>query len=105
MKLIRPNSGGIGASAATGAGASRRIPTRTPKWLQERIEDRGIFVLLSCGHKENINDRAVTVIAQLSGTRVLCERCNYPVTVVRHLKFREYADLPPPREDSPVPLF
>jgi len=83
-----------------------RTPKRIPDWLRDHIADKGEFVLLDCGHKDNINARATLIIAAVMGrgTQVFCERCGHFAGVVRHMRFREYADIPE-KPNSDIPLF
>jgi hypothetical protein len=91
---------------------SHRAPARVPEWLREYIEDQGQFALLQCGHKENLNDKAVLLIVTLAkitkqpwkNTQVFCERCNQFTGVDRHMKFHEYAGIPE-RPETDIPLF
>jgi hypothetical protein len=99
MRLIRP-ADSPGKSSPT----SRVSRAYKPQWLREYIEDQGKFALLSCGHKLNVNERAVSIIIRRLGAYVVCERCGEPMAVVRYMKFREYAELPAIVE-SDIPLF
>lgn len=102
MKFRKPS--GVPEPSGNAAPVSRRTGARKPEWLREWIADQGVYVLLSCGHKENLNDRALLIIARLDGTYVICERCNDMAAVVRHMQFREYANIPAIAESS-IPLF
>lgn len=89
-----------------GSGSYRVLP----EWLRDYIADQGQFVLLECGHRENIGDRGVLLIVGMqrygkrNNTQVLCERCNQFVGIERHMKFQEYANIPV-KKDSDIPLF
>jgi len=103
VRLIRPSRDPLPRKHAPRERVSR-VPVHIPEWLRKHIEDKAKFVLLSCGHRDNINDRSLTVIATMGRVSVWCERCNAFATVSRHMRFREYANLPPV-EDSDIPLF
>lgn len=95
MRLVKPFEPTPGKKA--GGGLRPHYPIR-PQWLKDWIADKGQWVLLSCGHKDNMNDRA-TIVIRIFGTRnveVFCERgkCYRFVSIVRLMKFKEYADIP-----------
>lgn len=102
MRIIQP----IGRSepSETAVPTVRRFKGQKPQWLKDWIEDQGSYVLLSCGHKTNMNDRASIIIARIAGVYLVCERCNDLAAVVRHMKFTEYAEIPP-KAESKIPLF
>lgn len=102
MRIIQPI--GKADPSETTNRPPRRLPTYKPQWLRDWIEDQGSFVLLSCGHKENMNDRASIIIARIAGVYLVCPRCNDLAAVVRHMKFTEYAQIPP-KVESDIPLF
>jgi hypothetical protein len=53
-----------------------------------------------------MNSRSVLIIAAVMGrgTQVFCERCNQFAGIVRHMRFREYADIPE-KPQTDIPLF
>lgn len=65
-----------------------------PAWLKQWLEDKGKWVKLECGHKENINDRSALVILQKTfgkkNIHVYCETHNAFFAVERALTFNEY---------------
>ena len=101
MKIIRPY---IPTSPKIRGG--RKAPTRTPpQWLQEYIDNQGQYVLLSCGHKTDLNGRSViAVVKAFTGTQVLCSICDDFKAVDRQITMSEYFDIPK-RVDSEFPLF
>ena len=108
MKIIPPH-----APTAPDDPASRvrsesiRYPLR-PAWLREWLADKGEYVELACGHKENINDRSTLSILQKAfgekQLHVFCERCDDFRHVAKSLGIREYLGIQTP-ENSDVPLF
>ena len=71
--------------------------------MTEWIKDQGRWVELTCGHKEDLNDKALLIIAVFGkhgkGTDVLCERCNKFVGVKAKWK------TPPKQAISNEPMF
>ena len=51
-----------------------------PEWLREWLANQGRYVMLTCGHKEDLNDSALLIIYVFGkhgkGTDILCEQCN-----------------------------
>jgi hypothetical protein len=105
VKLIRPiTDPSLSYRSRQGRVRPTRVPVVKPQWLRDWIAEQGQFVLLSCGHKDNLNDRSLIIIAALSGTKVWCDRCETFAAVIRHMRIHEYAGLPP-KEVSDIPLF
>jgi hypothetical protein len=100
MRLVKPYQGGAGIAAA---GAPRRVRKR-PEWLKEYIDNLGIYVLLSCGHKIDMNSRGLLIVDGMRGTTVGCYHCGEFSTVIKKISFVVYADIPA-KPDSNVPLF
>lgn len=103
MRIVKP----IGrAEPGEPDRSARRVHVRAekPQWLREWIEDQGHYVLLSCGHRENMNDRATLIIARISGVYIVCEKCRDLAAVVKHMKFTEYAQIPA-KAETDEPLF
>jgi hypothetical protein len=78
-----------------------RVPPRLPSWLRDYIADQGQFVLLDCGHKDNLTAKGALLIVALTSTnkkknntQVFCDRCRHFAGIVRHMRFSEYANIP-----------
>jgi hypothetical protein len=94
VKIIRPNESARNTSGGfVGAPQSRG-------WLKEWIENKGRWVLLDCGHVEDLNDRAMLIIRTFDGCTVGCEQCNRFASVVKTLQSKT-----PITETADEPLF
>src|SRR5882672_6671756 len=96
MKLHKPGTPG---SKAVGGGnpfaPSKMTAPGRPAWLKEWIANQHRYVLLRCGHKDDLTERGMLIIRAFGqkDTSVYCERCNAFKGVVRTMKFREYANI------------
>ena len=99
MRLTKPSAKPAPTSLRGGLSHAIR-----PQWLKDWIADQGHYVKLACGHKDNLNDRALLIIAAFgkSQVTVFCERCNLFTAVVRKMTFREYANITAVIPDDPL---
>lgn len=82
MKLIRP----VGRETAP----VRPVRPRKLNWKQERIEDRPQFVLLACGHRDNMAIRATIILNLFSGVEMYCSRCKAFTRIKKKIRLLEY---------------
>ena len=75
-----------------------------PAWLKEWIANQHRYVLLKCGHKDDLTHRGMLIIKQFGQKQVdvWCETCNAFKGVVRTMKFREYAGITYRLPDDPL---
>lgn len=107
MRIVRPNE------PATVKGGrldgSKYVPGK-PQWLREWQENQRHYVMLSCGHKDDINSRGILIIKALlpvgktSHYDVFCEPCNAFKRVKRNMTKYEYLGITP-AEIPDEPLF
>lgn len=85
MKLIRQMT----PTRHAGGGHSR------PQWLKEWLADQPQFVLLGCGHKDDIKIAGTIILKVYGGddVEVLCDRCDKFQRVVRKVSLSEYANI------------
>lgn len=57
-------------------------------WLKEWKANRGKWVELSCGHKDDLNDAALLIINMFDGCDVYCETCGVFASVVAPYKYQ-----------------
>jgi hypothetical protein len=100
MKLRRPNAA---TPLPRGSGVGR---PHVPEWLKEWRENQPQFVLLGCGHKEDVNARFVLIVKsfELKAVQVYCESCEEFRTVTKTLDLIEYHGLTA-KPIPPEPLF
>lgn len=106
MRLTKPNGRSPGTPSLRAGAPPVHYAAGKPQWLREWIADQGQWCLLTCGHKDNLNDRSMLIIAKFGGKRhvdVFCERCNDFVHVQRLMKWSEYAGIT--ADTSLEPLF
>ena len=100
MRLIRP-----GDAPPPDRGRGIAHPYKKHEWFREWLANKGRYVLLTCGHKEDINFRGILIImAVFKEIDVFCDRCNKWATIKSKISFMEYAEVPPLKE-SDEPLF
>lgn len=90
MRLVRPDAG---PPLPRGVGVGRPV---MPEWRKEWIANQPHFVLLQCGHKDDISLAGV-LIRKAFGTKdveVLCEPCDAFQLVKRKLNLSEYHGIP-----------
>lgn len=91
MRFKKPFERPIPTSPGIGRSRGR------PDWLTEWLENRGQYVLLSCGHKEDLKYGHLLIIHKFGldkGRIVMCERCNIWVSVARPITMQDYFGLP-----------
>lgn len=109
MKFISPKDKAAPTSPGGGLDWSKYTPGR-PQWMREWIEDQHHYVMLVCGHKDDITRRGMLIIKALLGTNrksqydVFCETCNDFKRVKRNMGKLEYLGITP-AEIPDVPLF
>lgn len=109
MRFVRPTVKTPTNANGGGLDYARYTPGR-PQWLVDWIADQPHFVLLQCGHKDNITARGVMVVKALlpkgkpSQFDVFCETCNAFKRVTRKMGKLEYLGIKP-AELPDVPLF
>lgn len=94
MKIIRPTAGAPLSNAQGGFPPVHQSHGR-PQWLKDWIADKGRYVLLKCGHKDDLNDQSMIIIRAFGKRQVtvFCERCNDFVHIDKTVGFREYANI------------
>lgn len=92
----------------TRRGAPGRLPpgvgrSTRPQWLIEWLKDQGRYVLLKCGHKEDLNMRGTAVIVG-NDDAVACDQCRQWVQVEKSIGLLEYMGIviPPKQNDTPM---
>lgn len=87
MRLVKPNE-----PVPAKRGPARRAK---PQWLKDYIADQGRWAEFSCKHRANINLQGTLIIAAFGKRHVsvYCERCNDFRSIVRYMKFNEYANI------------
>lgn len=88
--IIRPPSATAGRIARNGS------VRPLADWYVEWLENKGKYVLLECGHKDDLKNKAVVIG---SDREVICPRCNEWKKVTKSLRFSEYLGI----EIPPVP--
>src|SRR6266576_5179517 len=83
-------------------------PPQRAAWLQEWWSNKPDFVMLHCGHKEDVKQNGTTVLlvrADRAKRRVTvyCEQCETFSPITRHLSLREWCGLPPVRTPTDPP--
>jgi len=90
MKLIRANAAGPTSPRSGGSVHSR-------EWFREWIENQSRFVLLACGHKDDLSDQTIVVLRAFGMKKgnvdVLCERCCSFQRVVKAIGLAEYVGI------------
>lgn len=66
-----------------------------PAWLKEWIANQRRYVLMICGHKDDLNDRSLLIIKTFGQkhVEVYCETCNAFRAVKKTIGFREYSNI------------
>lgn len=73
-----------------------------PQWLREWIANQPRFVLLACGHKDDINI-PYTIIFGFPEVQVLCDRCASFQPIRKYLNLQQYAEFAAkPIPDEPL---
>lgn len=70
MKFIKHSE-----PAGGNSGGFAGVP-QSQDWLKKWIEEKGRWVDLQCGCKEELTDRGLLLIGTFDDCEVLCERCN-----------------------------
>lgn len=94
MQLRRPKASPGSGPHSQGSNVGK--PTGSPQWFKEWLEDKGQWVLLTCGDKADLKDRGLT---RLEGQKkgdllVICQKCWQIPAVERHLSYAEYRGIP-----------
>ena len=84
------------------SGVRSSAPFRRPDWLREWLANKSQFVLLSCGHKEDLNHNTMLLIRD--DHFVMCVQCDDWARVVESLGLLKYHGIPEP-EETDIPLF
>ncbi len=91
MRFNRPTL----PTTPTGSGGQSGIPSWRRKWIENQVR----WVLLECGHIEDINDRTLSFINSFTGAEIDCVECSAFVKVVKTLKSKNKY---PPIPDEPL---
>lgn len=90
------------APTSLGAGRSRG----RPDWMAEWLANQTQYMLMSCGHYEDLTYGHLLIIAvfgENAGRIVMCERCNRWVSAVRKATMHEFFGLPSaPTSEEPL---
>jgi hypothetical protein len=95
MQLRRPTTSNPG-SAPHSPGSFVNKPTGRPDWFKEWIDDKGEWVLLTCGDKADLKDRGQLILQgeKKGDLLVICEKCWQIPAIERHLSYSEYRGIP-----------
>jgi hypothetical protein len=96
--------GDAGPSLPRGASVGR---VQSKQWFREWLAERPRYVILGCGHHEDMSLPTLLAVKALGGktgdVHVLCERCNQFSRVVKSIGFLEYAGIKPvPTPELPL---
>lgn len=103
MKLVKPS---VSPSLGTSRDGLTRTTHRRPEWLKEWIANKSKYVLLACGHKENIAeaDSAITLIQTFKECQLYCWRCKDFSAIEESISFLEYLGIPKPEYPDTPPF-
>lgn len=101
MKLVKPSDGPLPSNGKRAIRSNRR-----PRWLLEWIENKSQYVLMQCGHKENIAiaDSAIALIQTFDDVKLYCNKCKKFSAIERSIGLLEYLGLPKPQYPDTPPF-